>query len=216
MRVLVIYGNDEILERAKPIFKSQGYDVDFIEDSTIKKWFYDCEDVVDIHECYAIVFSLHCKKVFPKRLVNSVRCINIHPGFNPHNRGMFPHVWSIINGLPTGATIHEMDDQIDHGKILARATVPIDIYDTSETLYQKVINCEMLLLEYYLPKILSGELKAFEPESEGNYNSLADFKKLCQIDIAEHGKTYNLFRALSHGNYKNARIGNRHFKLEIL
>ncbi|MCE9864029.1 hypothetical protein, partial [Aeromonas caviae] len=42
-------------------------------------------------------FSVHCKQIFPKQLVESIRCVNIHPGFNPHNRGWFPQVFSIIN-----------------------------------------------------------------------------------------------------------------------
>lgn len=62
-----------------------------------------------------IVFSLHCKQIFPQSLVEAVTCINVHPGYNPYNRGWYPQVFSIMNGLPAGVTIHKMDDKVDHG-----------------------------------------------------------------------------------------------------
>ena len=46
---------------------------------------------------FSLVISLHCKQLFPSQLVKAVRCINVHPGFNPYNRGWFPQVFSIIN-----------------------------------------------------------------------------------------------------------------------
>lgn len=207
MRILVVYGNVDLMERAKPIFEMQDHKFVFLRDEDL--------DLNDDLKDYDAIFSLHCHKIFPKWLVESVRCINVHPGYNPHNRGMFPHVWSIINGLPTGATIHLMDDKIDHGKIFVRWSVPVEIYDTSLTLYNKVTECELLMLEFALPHILDGTLMPFAPESEGNYNSLEDYKNMCEVDLSKHHETYNLLRALTHGDYKNARIGNRYLKLEI-
>lgn len=46
---------------------------------------------------YDLFFSMHCKQIFPNELVLNHRCINIHPGYNPYNRGWYPHVFSIIN-----------------------------------------------------------------------------------------------------------------------
>ena len=67
---------------------------------------------------YNLIISLHCKQIFPSNLVKSITCINIHPGYNPYNRGWFPQVFSIINSKPIGATIHVMDENIDHGPII--------------------------------------------------------------------------------------------------
>ena len=36
-------------------------------------------------------------------------CINLHPGYLPHTRGYFPNIWSIVDDLPPGATLHYMD-----------------------------------------------------------------------------------------------------------
>src|SRR5690349_163732 len=65
-----------------------------------------------------VVISLHSKQIFPPGLVSGARCVNVHPGLNPFNRGWTPHVFSLVNGLPAGATIHEIDAEIDHGAII--------------------------------------------------------------------------------------------------
>jgi len=42
---------------------------------------------------YAVDFSIYCKQIFPKMLVESVRCINLHPGLDSHNRNWYPISW---------------------------------------------------------------------------------------------------------------------------
>lgn len=206
MRILVIYGNTERLETTRHLFEERAKTV-FIADDLVN-FEHDTNG-------YDIIFSLHCKRIFPKWLVKSAKCINIHPGYNPYNRGMFPHVFSIINGLPAGATIHVMDDQIDHGAIIAQQEVPVSIYDTSETLYKRVLDAEFNLLAVTLDRIISGAYATYQAKEEGNYNSLSDFKNLCELGD-EHSKTITMLRALSHGNYKNAKLGDRYLKLEFI
>ncbi len=67
---------------------------------------------------YILFISLHCKQIFPQRLTDNYRCINIHPGYNPYNRGWFPQVFSILNKNTAGVTIHEIDQELDHGPII--------------------------------------------------------------------------------------------------
>ena len=45
------------------------------------------EEVDNLIDKYDKIFSLHSKQLFPKKLVESKVCINIHPGYNPYNRG---------------------------------------------------------------------------------------------------------------------------------
>jgi methionyl-tRNA formyltransferase len=92
---------------------------------------------------FDLVFSIHCKQIFPKELVNGLKCINIHPGYNPVNRGWYPQIFSILNDLPVGATIHEIDEALDHGGIIARALVPKYSYDTSKSLYDRILEKEI-------------------------------------------------------------------------
>lgn len=154
-----------------------------------------------------LVFSLHCKQLFPVKLVTNLKCINIHPGYNPINRGWYPQVFAIVDNLPVGATIHEIDDLLDHGPIIARKFVEKSIVDTSESLYAKIIEAETELIEENIVAILENSYTTFSPENEGNLKLKRDFDKLCELDLDERVTTRELIdklRALTHGNFRNA------------
>ena len=161
----------------------------------------------DIIEQYDLVISLHCKQLFPPELVRGIRCVNVHPGLNPHNRGWFPQVFSILNGKPCGATIHEIDEQLDHGGIIAQKEVKIESWDTSLTAYNKILDAEMELIEAHMADIIEGKYQTTKPEHEGNLNLKKDFDALCQIQLTDTDtfqNHLNRLRALTHGNYMNA------------
>ena len=154
-----------------------------------------------------LVISIHCKQLFPPELVNGTKCLNVHPGLNPYNRGWYPQVFAIMNGMPHGATIHEIDVELDHGPIIDQKEVEIHPDDTSLTVYNRVLEAELDLLRKNLGQILEGTYATFQPESEGNLNMIKDFRELLKLDLAEQGDMrhfINKFRALTHGQYKNA------------
>lgn len=156
---------------------------------------------------YDLLISLHCKQIFPPIIIRNKICINVHPGYNPFNRGWYPHVFSIINKMPIGATIHLMDEQIDHGPIIDRKLVEIDSYDDSESLYNKILKAEVELIKDNLKNILNENITVFNPEHDGNYNSKKDYENLCKIDLNEKltfREAIDRLRALTHGNYNNA------------
>lgn len=155
---------------------------------------------------YNLGFSCHSKQIFPKDLVESTLCINIHPGYNPHNRGWYPQVFSIINNKTAGATVHVMDEEIDHGNIIAQRAVEINASDTSLDVYRRIQETEIELFKMTLPAILRGSFSSYSPSSEGNYNSIADFNALKELQLDEQktvGETINLLRAMTHPPYKN-------------
>ncbi|MHC0447281.1 dTDP-4-amino-4,6-dideoxyglucose formyltransferase [Flavobacterium sp. 3-218] len=167
----------------------------------------DNKEITEICDTYDIVFSVHCKQIFPEELVSRVKCINIHPGYNPINRGWYPQVFAIINDYPIGATIHEIDIELDHGPIIDRAFVEKDAWDTSLSLYNKVVNLEIELVKKNIVSIVLDSYTTTEPETEGKIYLKKDFNELCEIKLDESqtvGQTINKLRALSHGDYKNA------------
>ena len=156
---------------------------------------------------YDLVISAHCKQIFPAGLIEKVKCINIHPGYNPYNRGWYPQVFSILNGLPLGATIHEIDQELDHGAIIARQKVELKASDTSLTAYNRVQAMELELLKRHLEAILNGSYQTEAPEKEGNVNYKQDFDELREIDLGQKltfKEAIDKLRALSHPPYKNA------------
>ena len=155
---------------------------------------------------YDLIFSVHCKQIFPKKLVRSITCVNIHPGLNPYNRGWYPHVFSILNSLPAGITIHLMDDRIDHGGIIARKKIKVEEFDTSLSLYNKILEEEMRLLDQNFGKIIQGKFKTFSTKTKGNLNTKRDYSALLRLDLNKVGvfrNFLNYLRAMSHGDYNN-------------
>lgn len=160
-----------------------------------------------IIENYDLVLSIHCKQFFPEKLVENVKCINIHPGYNPINRGWYPQVFSIYHDIPVGATIHEIDTELDHGPIIDREFVEKKAYDTSGTLYDKILDKEIELFSRNADHILNNTYTTFLPEDDGNVFLKKDFNTLCKIDPEEEttaGKFIDKLRALSHKDFKNA------------
>lgn len=219
--VLVLTDNELILDRFRTMVKSKSlpanlFDYAFSYNNNImlekykeEKWIRPVKvksETEEIIKHYELVISLHCKQIFPTPLVKKVRCVNVHPGLNPFNRGFYPQVFSIINKLPVGATIHEIDEQLDHGAIIAQEEVKIEQWDTSYTVYHKVLDAEARLLEKHLEAILNNTYNKTIPE-EGNVNLRKDFDELCKLNIHQEGKLIDhidLLRALTHGLYPNA------------
>jgi methionyl-tRNA formyltransferase len=165
------------------------------------------EQVQSIIKSFSLVISMHCKQLFPEPLVRGTRCINVHPGYNPVNRGWYPQVFAVINELPIGATIHEIDCELDHGPIIDRMLVQQNSWDTSLDLYNRILDAEMALLQKNLIPVLKNKYEVLPAEGQGNLFLKNDFNKLCQLDLDEQSSFRNFLnrlRALSHGTFKNA------------
>ena len=163
-------------------------------------------DVDSIKNSYLII-SMHCKQLFPVELIKAVRCINVHPGYNPYNRGWYPQVFAIINDNIVGATIHEIDEKLDHGPIICREEVEKHASDTSLTLYEKITSKEIDLLKININKIITNNYSTILPEIEGELYLKKDFNELCYLNLDETltlGHAIDKIRALTHGHFKNA------------
>src|ERR1700687_1667074 len=210
MKTLIITDNPQALELAKELEKVHGL-IDVFQSPTGSLGDVPRLDLrtrhVTIGDQYGLTISIHCKQLFPPELIKSVRCVNIHPGFNPFNRGWFPQAFSIINGMKAGVTIHEIDEKLDHGPIIVQKEYEIKPWDTSGSAYANIMKLEReLLLEHY-PSIRTGSYSARPPEEEGNVNYKRDFEDLKKIDLSRRGcfrDFLNHIRALTHADYKNA------------
>jgi len=221
VQVILLTDNKYVFERFREIISIKNLDdvnFEYYCSPSSEQLFSKIDDVsiLDIKSDYRkivnkanLVISCHCKKIFPAELVNTVRCVNVHPGLNPYNRGWYPQVFAINNGLPHGATIHEMDEEIDHGNIIAQQIVDISMKDTSRSVYDRVVEAEVKLFRENFVDIIFGCYKSMPMLEEGNYNSIQDFKDMLEIDLDRVGtfrEFYNLLRSLTHEPYSNAFI----------
>jgi phosphoribosylglycinamide formyltransferase-1 len=74
------------------------------------------------------------------------RLINIHPSLLPAFTGLNTHQRAIDAGCKfAGATVHQVTAELDHGRILAQAVVPVLPGDTADDLAARVLTQEHLI-----------------------------------------------------------------------
>ncbi|MEX1046755.1 MAG: phosphoribosylglycinamide formyltransferase [Actinomycetota bacterium] len=94
------------------------------------------------------------------------RMLNIHPSLLP----AFPGAHSVGDALragveKTGVTIHFVDEQVDHGPIVAQEEVPVLPGDDWESLEARVHSVEHRLYPMTLQALVEGRLKLGEAAS---------------------------------------------------
>lgn len=89
------------------------------------------------------------------------RIINVHPGLLPHfgGRGMYGsrvHAAVLASGATTtGVTVHFVDDEYDHGAVIAQWPVRVRVDDTPETLADRVLKAEHIVYPRVIEMIAS-------------------------------------------------------------
>ena len=90
-------------------------------------------------------------EAFPRRI------INIHPSLLPKFPGLEAWKQALAAGeRVTGCTVHYVDEQIDHGDIIAQREVPILPDDTAETLHARIQIAEHELYPAVVAQFCSG------------------------------------------------------------
>jgi phosphoribosylglycinamide formyltransferase-1 len=88
------------------------------------------------------------------------RMLNVHPSLLPLFRGLDTHARALEAGVAVhGATVHEVSPELDAGRILGQAVVPVLAGDTPATLGSRVLKREHVLY----PRVLAAFLR--DPEA---------------------------------------------------
>lgn len=116
----------------------------------------DARAMIDMFAHYGadLVVLAGYLKLIPKEVIGAFkgRMINIHPALLPSFAGsamygLNVHRAVIESGATvSGATVHVVDEEYDHGRILAQWPVPVHSDDTPESLQQRVLAVEHELL----------------------------------------------------------------------
>lgn len=84
------------------------------------------------------------------------RIVNIHPSLLPRYKGLDTHARAIAAGdAEAGCSVHLVTEELDGGEVLGQARVPIQPYDTPETLAARVLEQEHRLYPQVLAAWLS-------------------------------------------------------------
>lgn len=108
-------------------------------------------------------------KIVPKAILDLPRlgCLNLHGSLLPKYRGASPIQAAIAAGeRETGVTLMRMDEQVDHGPILASVTVPIGPGDTYGSLEARLADAAAAMLVTHLDDIAGGRLVPREQRHE--------------------------------------------------
>jgi len=132
------------------------------------------------------------------------KTVNFHPALLPINRGWFPHVHSILDGTPTGVTLHAIDKGADTGPIWVQKEVPLKLTDTSKEIYLRLQSEIVEMFKQNWEMIRDGIIKP-QPQIKGNsvYHEKHEINNLDEIKLEENflaKDMINLLRARSFGN----------------
>lgn len=139
-------------------------------------------------------------KIIPQAVIDifPLGTINLHPSLLPKYRGPSPIQYALLNGdEETGVTIIKIDDQVDHGPIVARKKLEKRINEMKyEKLSRELSRLSADLLLKTLLKYLNGKIKP-TPQNE----AYATFTKMIvkkdgKIDWNQPAREiYDQFRA---------------------
>lgn len=119
------------------------------------------------------LFSFYYRMMLkPALLAAATRgAFNMHGSLLPKYRGRVPVNWAIIKGeAVTGATLHEMVEKPDAGRIVDQETVTILPDDNAQQVFHKVTDAAVVALDRSLPALIAGNaiLRA-QDLSQGSY-----------------------------------------------
>jgi phosphoribosylglycinamide formyltransferase-1 len=96
--------------------------------------------------------------VFIKAFRNKV--INIHPALLPAFKGAHAVKDALAYGVKaTGVTVHFVDEEVDHGAIIAQGAVEIKPKDTVESLSTRIHKIEHVIYPKVIDLFLRGKIK---------------------------------------------------------
>ena len=119
------------------------------------------------------IFSFYYRRMLPQRILNHAAggAFNMHGSLLPKYRGRAPVNWAVLNGeTETGATLHEMTEKPDAGRIVDQQRVPIGPDETAVEVFRKVTDAAEQVLKRSLHSLVAGKA-VLRPQdlSKGSY-----------------------------------------------
>lgn len=117
------------------------------------------------HQVEVVCLAGYMKRLGPRTLAAyRGRVLNIHPALLPKFGGEGFYGQAVHQAVlaagekESGPTVHLVDEEYDHGPVLAQARVPVLAGDTPETLATRVLAQEHRLYADTLQRIATGEI----------------------------------------------------------
>jgi methionyl-tRNA formyltransferase len=107
-------------------------------------------------------------------------CLNVHPSLLPANRGPVPLFWILREGRDVaGVTIHEIEETMDSGAILAQEVVPVPDGGSYEQLEARCALLGGALLARTVWDVYAGHaIRQSQDESKSSYQTFPEASDL--------------------------------------
>jgi methionyl-tRNA formyltransferase len=147
------------------------------------------------------LFSFYYRRMLSSAVLATAKrgSFNMHGSLLPKYRGRAPVNWAVLHGeRETGATLHEMVEKPDAGRIVGQVAVPILEDDLAVDVFGKVTAAAERLLRRELPKLLEGRATLTAQDlSKGSYFG-GRRPEDGRIDLARGAREiHNLVRAVA-------------------
>lgn len=151
-----LVGRKQVLTFSEVKKVAMEYNIPVVQPKSIRK---EPDEVLSYEPDF--ILTLAYGQFIPDVILNYPKygITNLHGSLLPKRRGGAPIQWSVIEGdKETGMTFMYMRSKMDSGEILSQRAIPIEIDDTSSTMFDKLeeLSKEMILED--LPKFIDGEL----------------------------------------------------------
>jgi len=155
-------------------------------------------------------------KILPGILINipKYKTLNVHPSLLPQYRGASPIPTTMLDDTKnTGISIMRLDEQMDHGPIIAQSHITVSEWPVYEKFEEMMAREGGKLLSEILPKWLKGEIQ----EVEQDHSKATFTKKIKKEDglMNFSDDPYYNFRKITTRNHTHWNIP-RGFFINIL
>jgi methionyl-tRNA formyltransferase len=119
------------------------------------------------------IFSFYYRRMLPTSVLRLAKrgAFNMHGSLLPKYRGRAPVNWAIVMGeTETGATLHEMVEKPDAGRIVDQEAVPIGPDDVAVEVFKRVTDAAEIALRRSIKDLVSGKATlTWQDLSKGSY-----------------------------------------------
>lgn len=239
MTSAVVFAYHNVGVRCLSVLLAQGIDVKLVvthEDSANENiWFSSVKSLaqehgipvvtpVDPHDAATMallkaaapdfLFSFYYRSMLKPSILEIPRRggFNMHGSLLPKYRGRVPINWAVIHGeTEAGATLHEMVEKPDAGRIVDQMAVPILPNDTAEEVFSKVLVAAEIALHRALPALVDGTAHLREMNLKSGSYFGGRKAEDGRIDWTQSAAAiHNLVRAVTHpypGAFSDLRDG---------
>jgi methionyl-tRNA formyltransferase len=132
-----------------------------------------------------LAVSLWSSHIFTRELIRLPPrgILNLHNSLLPHARGSGANVWTILDRLPGGVSLHYVTEDVDRGPIIAQRAVPVSSLDTGRTYFERQEEAMVSLFQEHWPRLRAGPVRALAQAGKGSFHAHGSQHRRRRIDL---------------------------------